>query len=223
MCTFHQPTEIASATDNNSKLNCLLINSRSLCNKLVEFQGLVYGNDLDLIAVTETWLQDDILDNEILSEKTYSIFRKDREGNRRGGGVTLSVKANILAYRRAGLELIDSEILICELLPSNGFKITVCVCYRPPDCTEFIHYLENLLKSLHESNCSRICIVGDFNLPDIDWESFTSNNSHMGRDFCDLINWYFFTQMVHEATKISHNLKLVLILFTILKRQTCLA
>ena len=64
-------------------------------------------------------------DNEILLEKTYSIFRKGREGNRRGGGVMLAVKANILAYRRADLEPTNSEILVCELLPSNGFKITV--------------------------------------------------------------------------------------------------
>ena len=91
------PTEIASVTDNDLKLNCLLINSLSLCNKLVEFQGLVYGSHwISLLrrGYRITWL----LDNEILPEKTYSIFREDRKGNRRGRGVMLAVKADVLAY-----------------------------------------------------------------------------------------------------------------------------
>ena len=32
----------SSSTVNNSKLNCVLLNSRSLCNKIVEFQGLAF-------------------------------------------------------------------------------------------------------------------------------------------------------------------------------------
>lgn len=163
------PNVTIATNNNDSKLNCMPINSRSLCNKLVEFQGLVYGNDLDVLAVTVTWLQDDLLNNEILSARTYSIFRKDRQGNRRGGGVLLAVKSDILAYRRTDLEPINSEILVCELQPSNGFKISFCVCYRPPDCTKFIRYFENLLKSLHELDCGRICMVGDFNMPDVNW------------------------------------------------------
>ena len=49
---------------NNSKLNWVLLNSRSLFKKIVEFQGLVYGNNLDVIAVTETWLHDGYFDSD---------------------------------------------------------------------------------------------------------------------------------------------------------------
>lgn len=48
----------SSCITNNSKLNCVLSNTRSLCNKIVEFQGLVYGNNLDVVAVTETSLHE---------------------------------------------------------------------------------------------------------------------------------------------------------------------
>ena len=42
------PTALSSSyTMNNSKLSCALLNSLSPCNKIVEFQGLVYGNNLD--------------------------------------------------------------------------------------------------------------------------------------------------------------------------------
>ncbi len=56
---------------------CLSFNARSLCSfnnlsdgmlvsNLMSFQNLVYGENLDLIAVTERWLKDNISDNEIL-------------------------------------------------------------------------------------------------------------------------------------------------------------
>ena len=63
----------SSCTTINSKLNCVLLNSRSLCNKLAEFQRLVYGNNLDVVAVTETWLHDCFFDGEILSSSLCTL------------------------------------------------------------------------------------------------------------------------------------------------------
>ena len=34
-------------------------------------------NNLDAVAVTETWLHDGYFDGEILSSSLYTIFRKD--------------------------------------------------------------------------------------------------------------------------------------------------
>ena len=54
---------------------CSLINARSLksisptgerINQLLEFQKLVYGNEYDVICVTESWLTEAIKDSEIL-------------------------------------------------------------------------------------------------------------------------------------------------------------
>jgi hypothetical protein len=53
-------------------LSCCLLNARSLCNKLIEFQALVFGNNLDFIAVTET---PDIKDCEILPGNQYTVYR----------------------------------------------------------------------------------------------------------------------------------------------------
>jgi hypothetical protein len=46
---------------------------------------MVYAEELDLIFVTESWLNDNFSDKEILS-KGYNIVRKDRSTNQRGGG-----------------------------------------------------------------------------------------------------------------------------------------
>ena len=57
-------------------LSCGLINARSLKNKLIEFQTAVYAENLDIIAVTETWLDESVYDKEILSSG-YDIHRRD--------------------------------------------------------------------------------------------------------------------------------------------------
>ena len=74
-------------------------------------------NNLEVVAVTETWLHDDYFDCEISSSSLYTIYRKDRGGNKRGGGtVLLAVKTDLLAYRRPDLEPQNSEILVCDLV-----------------------------------------------------------------------------------------------------------
>ena len=115
----------SSCITNNSKL------SRSLCNKIVEFQGLVYGNNLlkrgSMMAV--------------LMVKYYLLpcvqsFRKDRDGNKKDGGVLLAVKTNLLAYSYRRREL----------------EPPLCLCCRPQNCSLFMDCFECLLANLRELN-----------------------------------------------------------------------
>ena len=75
------PTALRSSyTMNNSKLSCALLNSLSPCNKIVEFQGLVYGNNLDQLRneTSTIWnkfnagLQESFLEGIILSMSAFS-------------------------------------------------------------------------------------------------------------------------------------------------------
>ena len=49
------------------------------------FQDLVYGDDIDVICVNETWLNGNISSLELLSDN-FTIYRKDRTAQRAGGG-----------------------------------------------------------------------------------------------------------------------------------------
>ena len=44
-----------------------LWNARSLGNKLKPFQAFVYSSQLQIFAVTETWLHSSIMDGEIIA------------------------------------------------------------------------------------------------------------------------------------------------------------
>ena len=96
--------------------------SRSLCNKLTEFQGFAQGNGLGVVAVTETWLHDGVLHTEILQSDAYTMFRKGRGDIISGDGILIVVKSYILAYRRRDLEPRNSEILVCEFFHQIASK-----------------------------------------------------------------------------------------------------
>ena len=168
---------------------------------------------MDVVAVTETWLHDGYFDIEILSSSQYTIFRKDRGGNKRDGDVLLAVKTDLLAYRRPDLEPQNSETLVRDLVSPNSFTITFCLCYRPPNCSLFMDYFACLQANLCKTS-GRICIIGDFHMPSINWEYVIDlSNSADGIKFCNLINSQFRTQVVRESTRISHSSKSILDLF----------
>ena len=56
-------------------IKCLYLNARNLTNKTDELQTL--AADVDLIAVTETWLKSNVLNSEILPGNDFSILRRD--------------------------------------------------------------------------------------------------------------------------------------------------
>ena len=55
-----------------------LLNARSIVNKLTCLQSYVISSSVDVIAITESWLNDRIYDNEILPQNQYTIYRRDR-------------------------------------------------------------------------------------------------------------------------------------------------
>jgi hypothetical protein len=64
----------------------------------VQFYNAVSVLDVDVVAVTETWLKDDVLSTELFSSD-YIVFRNDRNFSitfqSRGGGVTLAVRSTL--------------------------------------------------------------------------------------------------------------------------------
>jgi len=55
---------------------------------LTAFQSFIYASNFKIIALSETWLHNAVLDSEILPHG-YTIYRAGRGS--RGGGVTIAV------------------------------------------------------------------------------------------------------------------------------------
>nr|XP_047135244.1 uncharacterized protein LOC124812504 [Hydra vulgaris] len=143
--------------------------------------------------------------------KNYSIYRKDRV--RIGGGVAIycrnDVKSAIVSITQT-----DKDIdIICVDLIFRSSKLRLITCYRPPSYSldDYI-YLESMI-SIISNLCESVpqfVIVGDFNLPKIDWVNYVSPIEKCHNLFLTLVNNLGMYQYVLEPTRENNILDLVL-------------
>jgi hypothetical protein len=151
------------------------MNVRSLLPKIDELSAFASSTPMDIIAITESWLNEDI-DNNILSINGFNIHRNDRSTGR-GGGVCAYISSHIPSKRRQDLENSAYECMWVWLrpyrLPRPLSGIMLGLVYCPPDATaqkqndlvEYIISSVDLVRSAHP-DCG-IVISGDFNCLDI--------------------------------------------------------
>ena len=90
------------------------INAQSLIPKLDEIKLLIENEDLDILCVSETWLQPNILDN-LISIKNYNVFRNENPLNSSGSGACIFVKNIFTSKKYENIEITDGG-------PSKGIK-----------------------------------------------------------------------------------------------------
>ena len=113
-------------------LNCVCFNARSVAGKTDELRALMFVRQLDVVAVTETWLREG--QDWQLNVPGYKCFRCDRGGLKRGGGVALLAKEHIAAVQREdNIEELGIESLWVELRNKKGEITLLGVYYRPPN------------------------------------------------------------------------------------------
>ena len=130
----------------------------------------------DIILLAETWCNASISDAS-LTLPGYQLetdLRKDRADTANGIG------GGLLVYTRIGI-----KILPCDKYKTNEFNqfcsfkvqtkgepLTIILIYRPPGAGNAnTDNLCSIIKNLEKQTI----IVGDFNLPDINWQNMTSS------------------------------------------------
>ena len=80
------------------------------------------------------------------------------------------IKTDLQAFRRLDLDKENNELIEVEIKTLNCIHVILYTFYRPPGSSpEILHDLNSSLQSNAES--SRIVLVGDVNLPSIDWST----------------------------------------------------
>ena len=153
-------------------LNGLLVNARSIKNKVQQLHAILNLNSIDFVAITETWLNDSVETAEIF-DSSYQVYRKDRS-DRRGGGILLAFKNHLKVSSRYDLCSAcedHNEILVVDIICAKLGKIGLILCYRPPSdlSDSFMTNLKTTLYQCAEANLSHICLLGDLNMPRVDW------------------------------------------------------
>ena len=139
------------------------MNSNSVVGKLNDIKCYVETYKPDLISITETKLGPHIDDNELFGDN-FTVWRNDR--NCHGGGVLIAIN------NEANLNIInsingpgESITLVIQLHPK--IKFNLITFYRPPN--EYV--IDNLLDTFDTNNTENCLHLGDYNLPDLDWQS----------------------------------------------------
>ena len=186
-----------------NNLNFYYTNANSLFNKLTEVKQLAIEKHLDILAVTETWASPNIVDVEYEIDG-YQLYRKDHSTSH--GGVMMYVKNDIRSWTNDDLTNSEFEDSVwCTLELCCDEKLTIGTVYRSTSSTgqNDDKLLELLTKAASLGNTDRLLVMGDFNLPEINYDKYEvkgGDNSYQQR-FFDTTQDIFLVQNVFEETR----------------------
>ncbi len=168
------------------------------------YETLVYQNNFDVIAISETWLTDNISLAELDLDGYQEPFCRHRGA--RGGGVMVYVKQDLVAIPRQDLNLPSVEMLWLEIKVQNR-RIMFGTFYRAPgqsamEVDDYISFIDQTLDKVLNENPDMVILIGDFNDKCMTWDGDHSE-SEMGYKFYNLINDRGLFQHVDEPTRVT--------------------
>ena len=180
--------------------------SRSVINKMETLRSLVCTGELDIIGITETWL--DTTGKHFLPEVEivgFTLYHRDRVG-RKGGGVALYVRSTLNSYVNTTVKSVSNAESLWVDIVTGGRKIVIRIMYRPPDLDEVASapLIQEIGRAARYNN---VCIMGDFNYRGIDWNRVTGDGN--AEEFLNVIQNGFYQQLIREPTRQGNILDLV--------------
>lgn len=164
---------------NKHKLSVYYQNCRGLRTKLHTLYMNILSHSFDIIILTETWLHEDVSNSELIDTR-YQVFRRDRDrarsGRCDGGGVLVAVRRELSATtcpRAAVASDLHSPLVdhILIELRSRNYCCVLSAAYIPPKSSSevYISHFNFLSQILESTDVSEFMIVGDYNLPTLEW------------------------------------------------------
>ena len=134
-------------------------------NKTADFKVELIEHNLDVCALTETWIKEGDNTTVIqLCPDGYSSVSIPREG-RIGGSIAIMHKSDITLRSKT---IYNYQTMECAdfLLDFQNVLVNLCVIYRPPN-TSIVAFCEDLTDHQERNVTSpgRMIIVGDINIP----------------------------------------------------------
>ena len=181
-------------------LHLLYLNVNSFLPKINELRYIVKLSNAAIIGITESKLDNCILDSEIDIDN-YQILRCDR--SRKGGGVA--------CYVRNDLSYIKKQKIFFKILLPKTKPITVGIIYRPPNQNNFLQTLNENFAKL-DTLKKELYILGDFNI------NLYQNQNHTGcknntlvsatvsndvKNYLEFCTMFGLTQLIKSPTRIT--------------------
>lgn len=158
---------------NRSNIRFALWNARSINNKTASLCDFIISRQLDIMALTETWLYGDDRDSHTLADISrtlghYNILHIPRK-NRHGGGIALISRNGLIITSNNHRSFKSMECLDVNVKSENKV-IRLFLIYRPPPSsknklttTMFFDEFNTLTEEIMAVSTSCL-ICGDFNI-----------------------------------------------------------
>jgi len=183
-------------------LRLLQANLQSLNANKESLWELVDSADPDVLAGSETWLKSHFKDDEFLPPG-YICHRKDRADGY--GGVIIMTKSNMVCEEVPTNT--TAELVATKITTSDKTPLLVISAYRPPSANhEAMTIMSNAIRDIALAfPKATLWLVGDFNLPDIDWNTVTikghQNTKAINENFINMTNDLGLEQIVDFNTR----------------------
>ena len=189
-----------------------LINTRSVNNKVNELNDHIVENELDIVAVTETWMSKDGISHSGLCPAGYDLLQTPR-AHGKGGGVAIMIKSSLnhTAVKEFSNEASNTFEYQESTVRMKRYNLDIIIVYRPPPNSknkytvkQFFQDFSTLLERKIVSP-NKLLIVGDFNF------HIDNNRDIIATQFLDLLTTFDLKQHVHVSTnKSGHTLDLMI-------------
>ena len=148
-------------------LNLAQVNARSICNKIKSFHQHISEQEVNICAITETWLrnEDDLATRQIPPEG-YKVLSYPRQGRTQGGIALVHcnhINITDLETNHPTLTTMETHCFTINIAASHIF---LQIIYQFPNTSmiDFGNELADHLKS-HASNLTdKMLLMGDFNI-----------------------------------------------------------
>lgn len=131
--------------------------------------------NIDIALIVETWFTSSHADSELAIDG-FNLFRRDRIGKRKGGGLCAYVKQHIdCSFLNVITNHTDANVEIMWLqCKKDNVNFVLSVCYYPPkpiyDTSVFVSLISDGIEYVtNYVPCEFVAIVGDFNSLDTDF------------------------------------------------------
>lgn len=162
---------IQQSLDNS--FDCLVYyqNVRSIkgkkSNHLRENQHVV--NKFDAVALSETWLKEQIDSAQLFNQSTFNVFRDDRGNHSEGGGVLIAAKRT-LAPEKLNVDNIKSQhptvniVAVKLFFQSSSLVIINVYIMSNQTGADYSKLFDSIINHQAFRN-QNLLLVGDFNIP----------------------------------------------------------
>ena len=198
-------------TSEKKNLRIMNINCRSIVGKSSEFLAALNYIKPDIVCGTESWLKgmkpgkpptpDAIQSSEVFPSH-YKAYRNDR--GTLGGGVFVLVHQDLVAEEKAEL-VTNCEMVWVQVKLKGNKTLLVPSFYMPHRNMSDVAELRRSLDLAMDIKERHVIVAGDFNCPDIDWDSLSlqkeAQDKEVQQALLDLSVDFNLTQVQDKPTR----------------------